>query len=120
MPIQEPVDAASYSKSESQWLVSLLNLLAGILNRNEDLSYVAITETEYQRLSAVMDDLIYGVGEDENHPLSAAMTLVGTLIKVYEDEHFPKLIDLFPELAEEYRLQTDRSLQLGAGSVESA
>lgn len=46
-------------------------------------------------------NLIYGVGEDEDHPLSAAMTLVGTLIKVYEDEHFPKLVDLFPEPAEE-------------------
>ena len=99
MPIQEPVDAASYPKSESQWLISLLNLLAGILNRNEDLSRVVITETEYQQLSAVMDDFVYGVGEDEDHPLSAAMTLVGTLIKAYEDEHFPKLVDLFPELA---------------------
>ena len=29
------------------------------------------------------------------------MTLVGTLIKVYEDQHFPKLTDLFPELAKE-------------------
>ena len=101
MPIQEPVDAASYPKSESQWLVSLLNLLAGIVNRNEDLNHVAITETEYQQLSAVMDDLIYGIGEDEDHPLSAAMTLVGMLIKVYEDQHFPKLTDLFPELAKE-------------------
>ena len=61
-----------------------------------------VTETEYQQLSAVLDDLIYGVGEDENHPLSAAMTLVGILIKAYEDEHFPKLTDLFPELAEDW------------------
>ena len=59
-----------------------------------------VTETEYQQLSAVLDDLIYGVGDNEDHPLSAAMTLVGSLIKAYEDEHFPKLIDLFPELAE--------------------
>ena len=94
VPIQESVDAVSYPESQLQWLVSLLNLLAGIVNRNEDLSSVVVTETEYQQLSAVMDDLIYGVGDDENHPLSAAMTLVGSLIKAYEDEHFPKLIDL--------------------------
>ena len=27
------------------------------------------------------------------------MTLIGTLIKAYEDQHSPKLVDLFPELA---------------------
>ena len=98
MPIQEPVDTASYPKSAAQWLISLLNLLAGIINRNGDLSPVVITEAEYQQLSAILDDFAYGVGEDENHPLSAVMTLVGMLIKTYEDEHFPKLVDLFPEL----------------------
>ena len=53
-----------------------------------------------------MDDLIYGVGEDETHPLSAAMALVGVLIKTYEDQHFPKLIDLYPELAEDTAVET--------------
>ena len=98
VPIQESVDAASYPESQLQWLVSLLNLLVSIVNRNEDLSSVVVTETEYQQLLAVLDDLIYGVGEDENHPLSAAMALVGRLIKVYKDQHFPKLADLYPEL----------------------
>lgn len=101
MPIQESVDTLSYPASESQWLLNLLNLLVGIVNRNEVLSRVVVTETEYQQLSAVLDDLIYGVGENEDHPLSAAMTLVGVLIKTYEDKHFPKVIDLFPELAED-------------------
>lgn len=100
-PTQESVDTASYPESQLQWLVSLLNLLVGIVNRNEDLSSFTVTETEYQQLLAVLDDLIYGVGDDENHPLSAAMALVGTLIKTYEDQHFPKLAELFPELAEE-------------------
>ena len=100
-PIEESADAGSYPEDELQWLVSLLNLLVGIVNRNEALSRVVVTETEYQQLSAVLDDLIYGVGDDENHPLSAAMTLVGTLMKTYEDQHFPKLVDLYPELAKE-------------------
>ena len=95
---QEFIDATPSTESASQWLISLLDLLGGIVKRNEDLNRIAITETEYQQLSAVLDDLIYGVGEDENHPLSAAMTLVGVLIKAYEDQHFPKLTDLFPEL----------------------
>ena len=69
----------STPESATQWLISLLDLFANIVNRNEDFSRVVITETEYQQLSEIMDDLIYGVGDDENHPLSASMTLVGTL-----------------------------------------
>lgn len=65
----------STPESATQWLISLLDLFAGIVNRNKDLSRVVITETEYQQLSEIMDDLIYGVGDDENHPLSASMTL---------------------------------------------
>lgn len=95
---QEFIDVIPYPESAAQWLISLLNLLADIANRNEDLNRVVVTETEYQQLSATLDDFVYGVGEDENHPLSAAMALVGILIKAYEDQHFPKLVDLYPEL----------------------
>ena len=111
MPIQEPVDTTSYPASESQWLLNLLNLLVDIVNRNEALSRVVVTETEYQQLLAILDDLICGVGENEDHPLSAAMALVGMLIKIYEDEHFPKLTDLFPELAEKTPDKTIRESQ---------
>ena len=106
--VQESVDPVPYPESVAQWLVSLLGLLAGIVNRNRDLGRVVVTENEYHQLSAVLDDLIYGVGEGENHPLSAAMTLVGILIKVYEDEHFPKLTDLFPELVEDMPVEAAR------------
>ena len=100
------IDVAPYPESAAQWLISLLNLLIDIANRNEDLNRVMITETEYQKLSVILDDLIYGVGDDENHPLSAAMTLVGVLMKTYEDQHFPKLVDLYPELAKEASAKT--------------
>ena len=103
---QEFIDATPYPESAAQWLISLLDLLAGIANRHEDLDHIVVTETEYQRLSAVLDDLVYGVGEDEIHPLSAATALIGTLIKTYEDQHFPKLMDLYPELAEDIRVET--------------
>ncbi len=94
------VHVTPYPESAVKWLISLLDLFAGIVNRNEDLSRIVITETEYQQLSEFLDDLIYSAGEDENHPLSATMTMVGILIKMYEDQHFPKLDTLFPELAE--------------------
>ena len=102
---QEFIDAAPYPESAAQWLISLLDLLAGIANQHEDLDHIMVTETEYQRLSAVMDDLIYSVGEDEEHPLSAAMALIGTLIKTYEDQHFPKLADLYPELTQDTSIE---------------
>ena len=60
MPIQESVDTASYPESELQWLINLLNLLVDIVNQNEGLDRIVVTETEYQQLSAVLDDLIYG------------------------------------------------------------
>ena len=100
------INVAPYPESAAQWLISLLNLLIAIANRHEDLNRVMITETEYQQLSVILNDLIYGVGDDENHPLSAAMTLVGVLMKTYEDRHFPKLVDLYPELAKEASAKT--------------
>ena len=97
---KEFVHVTPYPESAAQWLIRLLDTFAGIVNRNKDLSSVVITETEYKQFSGVLDDLIYSVGEDETHPLSATMTLVSLLIKIYEDQHFPKLDSLFPELAE--------------------
>ncbi len=102
---KELIDVTPHPESAIQWLISLLDLFAGIVNRNEDLSRAVITETEYQQLLGVLNDLIYSVGEDENHPLSATMTLVGILIKMYEDQHFPKLDTLFPELTEDVTVE---------------
>ena len=101
----ESVDSVPSAESTSQWIVSLLELLAGIVNSNKDFSSVMVRETEYQQLLAVLEDLIYSVGDDENHPLSAVMTLIGVLIKTYEDQNFPKLVDLFPELAKETQVK---------------
>ena len=103
---QEFIDATSYPESAAQWLVSLLDLLAGIANRHDNFDHILITETEYKQLSAILDDFVYGVGEDENHPLSTAMALVGMLIKVYEDQHFPKLTDLYPELTKDTSIES--------------
>ena len=51
-------------------------------------------ESEYQRLVAVLDDLIDVVGEDENHPLASLMEVIGVLIEKYEAEHVPELTDV--------------------------
>ena len=49
------------------------------------------TAAEYERLVALMDELIDEVGEDEEHPLASLMEVVGLLIEKYEDEHVPEL-----------------------------
>lgn len=48
--------------------------------------FVPRTENDYQRLSALRDDLITFIGESENHPLNSLMEVVGALIEKYESE----------------------------------
>ena len=56
--------------------------------------FVPHAESEYQRLVAVLDDLIDVVGENENHPLASLMEVIGVLIEKYEDEYVPKLAEM--------------------------
>ena len=55
---------------------------------------VPYAESEYQRLVAVLDDLIDVVGENENHPLASLMEVIGVLIEKYEEEHVPELTEV--------------------------
>lgn len=59
-----------------------------VLNR---VVFVPHGENEYQRLVAILDDLIDEVGENENHPLASMMEVIGVLIERYEEEHIPEL-----------------------------
>jgi HTH-type transcriptional regulator/antitoxin HigA len=45
----------------------------------------AHTETECQKLVAILDELIDLVREDESHPLASLMEVIGVLIENYED-----------------------------------
>ncbi|MFQ6009232.1 MAG: hypothetical protein ACE5K8_09830 [Candidatus Zixiibacteriota bacterium] len=56
--------------------------------------FVPHTESEYQRLVALLDTLIDVVGENENHPLASLMEVIGVLIEKYEDEHVPELTEI--------------------------
>ena len=55
--------------------------------------FVPHTEHEYQQLVAILDTLTDTVGEDEAHPLSSLMEVVGVLIEKYEDEHVPEITE---------------------------
>ena len=53
--------------------------------------YVPHTEEQYERIVALLDQLIDEVGEDEAHPYSSLMELLGVLIEHYETEHVSEL-----------------------------
>jgi HTH-type transcriptional regulator/antitoxin HigA len=59
-------------------------------NLNDTL-FVPHTETEYQKLVNLLDDLIDEVGEDELHPLASLMEIIGLLIESYESKNVPEL-----------------------------
>ena len=56
--------------------------------------FVPHAQSEYQRLTEVMDNLIDVIGEDEDHPLASLMEVIGVLIEKYEDEHVPELTEI--------------------------
>ena len=47
------------------------------------------TETDYDELVVLLDQLIDEIGEDESHPLASFMDVVGVLIENYETIHVP-------------------------------
>ena len=53
--------------------------------------FVPHTDAEYNRLVALLDELVDEVGNDESHPLASLMEVIGLLIEKYEDEHVPEL-----------------------------
>ena len=56
--------------------------------------FVPHDENEYQRLVAIMDDLIDVVGENEDHPLASMIEVIGVLIEKYEEERVPELMEV--------------------------
>ncbi|MDE0683890.1 MAG: hypothetical protein OXI63_13310 [Candidatus Poribacteria bacterium] len=48
--------------------------------------FVPRTESDYQQLSTLREELIVLIGESENHPLISLMEVVETLIEKYESE----------------------------------
>ena len=54
--------------------------------------FVAHSEADYQRLAALLDELVDEVGNDETHPLASLMEVIGVLIEKYEDENVAELV----------------------------
>ncbi len=43
---------------------------------------------DYERMVALMDSLLAATGDDEDHPLSSLLDLVGDVVEKYEREHY--------------------------------
>ena len=98
---QQQVESGPYPESDYHWLTEVLETLTDIASRNANNSFATLIEVDYERLDAVLKELIYIVGDDEKHRLASLMDFIGVLTARYESEHFPKLTDLFPELTED-------------------
>ena len=45
-------------------------------------------EAGYVRMTALMNSLLDATGDDEDHPLSGLLNLIGDMISKYEQEHY--------------------------------
>ncbi|REJ49831.1 MAG: hypothetical protein DWQ51_16660 [Microcystis wesenbergii TW10] len=53
--------------------------------------FIPRSESEYEQLVIMLDNLIDEIGENENNPLASLMEILGILIKNYEQENVPEL-----------------------------
>ncbi len=97
----EPAASPPYPETAYQWLTEVLDGLIDFGQRHGHYGVIKLSENEYQWLDDVLEELIYSVGENENHPLDPLMTFIIRIIANYEDAYVPKLTERFPELAEE-------------------
>jgi HTH-type transcriptional regulator/antitoxin HigA len=51
------------------------------------------TDADYRDLVELLDRVTDEVGEDENHPLTSLMEVLGVLIEKYEDENVAELTE---------------------------
>ena len=60
----------------------------------DNILFVPHTQTDYDELVALLDQLIDIVGSNESHTLASLMEIIGVLIEKYEDENVPDITDL--------------------------
>jgi len=80
------------------------------------------TEADYDRIVALLNELIDIIGEDETHPYADLMETLATLIEAYDQKHFalPKAagVEVLEYLMEEHGLkQTDLRTEIGTQGV---
>lgn len=97
--------------------------IAGVWPQIKNIFSVPHTETEYDNIVSILDDLIDEVDENEDHPLSSLMESLGNLIETYENKNIPALssspIESLRFLMEEHNLKQSELPEIGSQGVVS-
>lgn len=100
-----------------------LENIANVWPQIKNIFSVPNTETEYDNLVSMLDNLIDEVGENEDHPLSSLMESLGILIETYEDKYIPTLssspIESLRYLMKEHKLKQSELPEIGSQGVVS-
>ncbi|MFH1908900.1 MAG: hypothetical protein ABIL11_16220 [Chloroflexota bacterium] len=56
--------------------------------------HVPHTKKDYEETVIFLDGLIDHLGENETHPLTSLMEVLGVLIEKYEDDHIPEIAEI--------------------------
>jgi HTH-type transcriptional regulator/antitoxin HigA len=81
------------------------------------------SESQYDKVVAMLDQLLTLIGDEEGHPLSTLAQAIGNSISIYDAERFP-ISDVSPHevlryLMEEHRVAQDELPEIGGRSVIS-
>ncbi len=87
-----PIAFHPHSKSKLQPSIKALCDLTDSVSQSETHIPILLTKIEHEELATRLDNLVDSVGE-EDHPLAPLLHFVGALIKNYEDECVPRLIE---------------------------
>lgn len=104
-------------------MVPQLENIANVWPQIKNIFSVPHTETEYDTLVSMLDNLIDEIGENETHPLSSLMESLGNLIETYENKNIPILssspIESLRYLMEEHNLKQSELPEIGSQGVVS-
>lgn len=83
------------------------------------------TAADYERLVALLDEVLDAGGADEDNDLASLADRMGELVAAYEAEHVPELnlatpVDVLRHLMEEHNLRQSDLPEIGPQSVVSA
>ena len=100
-----------------------LENIANVWPQIKNIFSVPHTETEYNNIVSMLDNLIDEVGENEVHPLSSLMESLGNLIETYENKNTTTLssnpIESLRFLMEEHNLKQSELPEIGSQGVVS-
>ncbi len=100
-----------------------LERIASVWPTIKNVFSVPHTEREYDNLTALLDNIIDEVGENENHPLTSLMETIGNLIETFEDTVFQlkpgSPVESLRYLIEEHSLKQTELPEIGSQGVVS-